>query len=123
MVSFLKARYGNQDLAGYVQPRRQFRIRSLPGCPSGNFSALLENLDELSEVVADLEADHKGLPILLQHYLNLGGQVLDFNIDRKFSNVIDGLVLVDLTKAKRRQLERYMGKAGVERFLEHHKVL
>jgi putative hemolysin len=123
MVSFLKARHRNEDLAGYVQPRKQFRIRNLTGCHPDNFSALLENLEELSEVVADLESDHKGLPILLQHYLNLGGQILDFNVDRKFSNCIDGLVLVDLAKAKRRQLERYMGKADAERFLRQHEAL
>ncbi|HXP88330.1 MAG TPA: GNAT family N-acyltransferase [Bryobacteraceae bacterium] len=122
MVSFLKARHRNEHLAGYVQPRKQFRIRNLTGCHPDNFSALLENLDELSEVVADLEPDHKGLPILLQHYLNLGGQVLDFNVDRKFSNCIDGLVLVDLAKAKRRQLERYMGKVDAERFLQQHET-
>jgi len=62
MVSFLKARYRNAALAGYVRPWKQFRIRNLTGCYPNNFSALLENLDELSEVVADLEADHKGLP-------------------------------------------------------------
>jgi putative hemolysin len=122
IVSFLKARYRNPDLAGYVQPRKQFRIRNLPGCDSRNFSALLENLDELSEVVADLESDHKGLPILLQHYLNLGGQILDFSVDRKFSNVVDGLVLVDLAKAKRRQLDRYMGKDDADRFLRQHEA-
>ncbi len=123
MVSFLKARYRNEDLAGYVQPRRQYRVRNLTGNDPDNFSALLENLEELSEVVADLEPDHKGLPILLQHYLNLGGRVLDFNVDKKFCNAIDGLVLVDLTKAKRKQLERYMGKADAEQFLRQHEAL
>lgn len=123
MVSFLKSRHRNEDLAGYVQPRRQYRMRNLTGNDPDNFSALLENLEELSEVVADLEPDHKGLPILLQHYLNLGGQVLDFNVDKKFCNAIDGLVLVDLAKAKRKQLERYMGKADAERFLRQHEAL
>jgi tryptophan synthase alpha subunit len=98
-------------------------MRNLTGNDPDNFSALLENLEELSEVVADLEPDHKGLPILLQHYLNLGGQVLDFNVDKKFCNAIDGLVLVDLAKAKRKQLERYMGKADAERFLRQHEAL
>lgn len=123
MVSFLRARHRNDGLAAYVQPRRQFRVPKWTGCRPENFSALLESLEELSEVVADLEPDHKGLPVLLQHYLHLGGQILDFNVDRTFSNVIDGLVIVDLAKAKRKQLERYMGQTNAESFLRQHEVI
>jgi tryptophan synthase alpha subunit len=92
----------------------------LAGCDSRNFSSLLSDLDELSNVVADLEADKKGIPVLLRQYLNLGGQILEFNVDPKFSNALDGLIVVDLARAKRRQLERYMGKESAGKFLALH---
>jgi putative hemolysin len=123
IVSFLKSRHCDEFLAGSVKPRKKFYVRGPRDCDPRNFSSLLTNLDELSEVVADLEADGKGIPILLQQYLNLGGQILDFSVDRKFSNVLDGLIVVDLLKPTHRQLERYMGKTNAAEFLRFHGVL
>jgi hypothetical protein len=70
--------------------------------------------------VAEIEADGKGVPILLKHYLKLGGKVLAFNVDPNFSNVVDGLILVDLVHAERPTLERYMSRDGAAAFLSHH---
>jgi putative hemolysin len=123
MVSFLRARYRDEAVSRCVHPRNEFRCRNLTGWNPDDFSSLIENLDELSQVVADLELDHKGIPVLLRHYLHLGGRILGFNVDRKFSSVVDGLVMVDLAKAGRRQLERYMGKADAEQFVRHHKAI
>ena len=120
MVGYLKSRCGNQSMSECVRPRKRFRSRPLAGCDSRNFSSLLSDLDELSGVVADLEADKKGIPVLLRQYLNLGGQILEFNVDPKFSNALDGLIVVDLARAKRRQLERYMGKESAGKFLALH---
>ena len=122
IVSFLKSRHCDEILAERVKPRKRFNVRGPRDCDPRNFTSLLNNLDELSEVVSDLESDGKGIPILLQQYLNLGGQILDFSVDRKFSNVLDGLIVVDLLKPTHRQLERYMGKANAAEFLQFHGV-
>jgi putative hemolysin len=116
MVSYFKANCGNGQLAAQVKPRNPFRNE----CDPRSFSSLLSNVDELSEVIADIEPDHKRLPVLLRHYLNLGGQILDFNVDRRFSNVVDGLVVLDLAKVSRRHLERYMGPESAAEFLKKH---
>jgi putative hemolysin len=120
IVSFVRSRCGNNDLAAHIEPRKPLQARRPSPCDPRNFSALLSDVDELSEVVADIEPDRKKIPILLRHYLNLGGQVLDFSVDRKFSNVVDGLVVLDLGKVNRRQLERYMGGENADAFLREH---
>jgi hypothetical protein len=58
--------------------------------------------------------------VLLRHYLNLGGQLLAFNIDRAFGRVMDGLIVVDLTETDVKTLQRYMGAAGASVFLSYH---
>jgi hypothetical protein len=40
--------------------------------------------------------------------------------DRKFSNVLDGLVVVDLRKTEPAVLERYMGREAAARFTQIH---
>jgi putative hemolysin len=120
MVTYLRKRHGDQNLSRAVRPRRRFRGRKAAGCDPRNFSSLLADIDELSSVVSDVEPDHKGVPILLQQYLHLGGRILEFSVDRKFANVLDGLIVVDMTEASRRSLNRYMGPENAAKFLEMH---
>jgi hypothetical protein len=120
MVSYLEARRG--ELACQVAPRRQFRAGRLRGCDAGLLAPLLRNLEELSEVVAELEADGKGVPVLLRQYLQLGGTVLAFNVDRAFSNVVDGLVVVDLAGLNPAVLDKYLGRDGAAAFRAAHQL-
>jgi hypothetical protein len=41
-------------------------------------------------------------------------------VDSAFSDVVDGLVMVDLTRMNRPQLEKYLGKEGAAGFLRLH---
>jgi len=81
------------------------------------------NIEELSALIADIETDRKGVPILLKQYLKLGGELVAFNVDRNFANALDGLIVVDLRKTGVRVLERYMGPAGAAAFLKQPKSL
>ena len=45
---------------------------------------------------------------------------MGFNVDPAFSYVMDGLILVDLTKTEPNILERYMGKEGAAEYLAFH---
>jgi hypothetical protein len=46
--------------------------------------------------------------------------MLSFNLDREFSNVLDGLVLVDLRRSDRALLGRYMGDGELTSFRRYH---
>jgi putative hemolysin len=120
IIAYLRERCGNGDLARYVEPRRQFHAPRLRGCDPRVLAHLLQNVEELSDAVADLEPDGKGVPVLLRQYLNCGGEMLAFNVDSAFSDVVDGLVMVDLTRMNRPQLEKYLGKEGAAGFLRLH---
>ena len=114
IVSFLKERHVDSSLAPSVKAKRKFQTRPL--------RSMVANADELSDVVSDLEPDHKGLPVLLRQYLNVGGQILDFSVDRNFSGVLDGLIVVDLAKTDGRLVDKYLSKDGAMRFREFHGV-
>ena len=58
--------------------------------------------------------------MLLRQYAKLGGKLIGFNVDRKFSNVLDGLVVVDLRKTDDHVLARYMGTDGAASFKNFH---
>jgi putative hemolysin len=120
IYSFFEARKQRDALADLVTPRQAFRTGRLRNWDCRAVCRVLRDLDELSESIADVEIDGKGLPILLKQYAKVGGKLLGFNVDRKFSDVLDGLVLVDLRETEPAVLERYMGREGVAAFRCHH---
>ncbi|MGO9011572.1 MAG: lysophospholipid acyltransferase family protein [Bryobacteraceae bacterium] len=119
MVRFLEARRAG-DLAGLVTPRRPYRSSQRQFRRTGMVSHVPTNIEQLSGLVADLERDGKGVPILLRQYLKTGGKLLAFNVDRGFSHVLDALIMVDLRSAPAAMLERYFGKAEAAAFLHWH---
>jgi putative hemolysin len=119
---FFESRMQDDDLAGLVEPRRPFRRGLLRRLDCRGMCEALRDLDELSEPIADIEADGKGLPILLRQYAKIGGKLLRFNVDRKFCNVLDGLVLVDLRQTDSAVLDRYMGREAAAKFRSVHAV-
>ncbi len=114
-------RFNNElpDLGRLVKAKNPFPIKPIKGCDLRS-TKVIQNINELSDLIMDIETENKGIPILLKQYLKMGGKVLGFNRDPHFSNVLDGLILVDLTTTPVNLLERYMGKRGAATFLNHH---
>lgn len=120
MVSYLKANSYSPDMAKLVRPRLPVRLTSLKGRETQVFTAFIKDIEELSGLISDIEADRKGVPVLLRHYVKLGGRIVCFSIDRSFSDGLDGLIMVDLTKCDAKLLKHYMGKDGASAFLAYH---
>jgi putative hemolysin len=117
---FCKARIQDDDLAGLVAPRHPFRPALLRRWDCRGMCHALLDLEDLSAPITDVEADGKGLPILLRQYAKVGGKLLGFSVDRNFSNTLDGLVVVDLRQTDPAVLERYMGREHAARFRRIH---
>jgi len=111
-----------KDLALMVKPRHPANLKPVrvPGCGHRPPPISFQDFKEMSSVIADVEFKQRDVPVLLRHYLNLGGQLLAFNIDRSFGRVMDGLIVVDLTQTDRKTLQRYMGVEGAAAFLAYH---
>ena len=119
MVRVLSGSTHRHPLHRSVRAKNPVRARSFGAGGLGDPRAVLTTPSDLSAVVSDAEADRKGLPVLLREYLKLGGKFLGFNLDHEFSNVIDGLVVVDLMQTDRRVLQFYMGRP-LESFVRYH---
>jgi hypothetical protein len=116
MVKFLSAYRQSPEFAPLVRARNPFRQRPSK-LADELIGATVWDVEELSALIADVETDRKGVPVLLKQYLKLGGELAAFHVDRRFANALDGLIIVDLRKTDVRVLERYMGKDGAARFL------
>ena len=122
LVSFLQKHRPN-DLARLIRARRPYRNSRFSRWHSAWLCRLLQDFEELSDPISDLERDGKSVPILIRQYMKLGGRILGFNVDSSFSNALDGLILVDLRDTPPAALARYMSREGASAFLKYHQKL
>ena len=121
IVDFLEARTYLPELASVLKPRNPFR-RIPPADWSAELGAwaLAQTVKDLGSLISGIEPDKKGIPVLLKHYLRLGGKVIGFNVDHEFSDVLDGLIVVDLLNTEKQMLVRLMGEQAAREFLLRH---
>lgn len=122
IVQFLRQMKFNPELSRYVKARTPYRSFRTAQAERRAVATLAQDIDDVSLLISEIEKDGKGVPILLKHYLKLNAQILSFNVDRQFSNVVDSLIVIDLTRADPKLLKRFMGPEGVKSFLNHHGV-
>ena len=123
MVSFLRSYHYLKSLSGMVKARSPFRPTGHKDFVQETVELVGDNLDELSTIISDIESNGAGVPILLKHYLRLGGRMVGFNVDPSFSDVVDGLILVDLTQTDTRILERFVGQNQAAAYLAYHQEI
>jgi putative hemolysin len=122
LISFLTNAKRHPSLFRYLVPRNPVRRGKLDGIDQHIFSDPCFTIDNVSALISEIEHDGKGIPVLLRHYLNLNGTILNFNLDKHFSRVIDSLVVVDLRTADPRLLRRFMGAEGYRHFSHYHRA-
>lgn len=114
MAAYLRCAAIDPELAPLVAARRPFQ-----STPHRHLLAA-RDIEEIESAVADLEPDAKGIPVLVRQYLRLGGRIAALHVDKGFGDTLDGLVVMDLLRAERRALERYLGAEGLAHFLAAH---
>jgi len=119
IVKFLET-HGAEDLARMVEPRHPYRPAERLFRRTGAVHRTPAGIEDLSNLVAGLERDGKGVPILIKQYLKTGGRLLGFNVDHRFLKALDALILVDLRDLPPALLERYLGKPGAADFSAWH---
>jgi putative hemolysin len=120
LMAFLKINKYEPQMGRLVKPKNPLITMSVRTKNAPFISSMAINIEEVADIISDIEAHQKGIPILLKQYLRLGGKIIGFNVDPHFSNVLDALLLVDLTQTDPAMLERYMGSQGLKRFYAYH---
>jgi hypothetical protein len=107
-------------LASLVRPRSGFSITRQNPVVRAVCDGALPSHEALGHLVSDIEPDGKGLPVLLKHYLRLGGRILSFNVDPAFGDCLDGLLVVDLATANSKVVDSYLGRVAANNFRAYH---
>ncbi|MBW2611438.1 MAG: lysophospholipid acyltransferase family protein [Deltaproteobacteria bacterium] len=109
LVKFLKEKRSDDGLSSFVSARHPFRPPRIDYLDEATLQASIRDVEDISFLISEIEKDGKGVPVLLKHYLKLNGKLLSFNVDKSFSNVVDGLLFVDLRETDPKILNRFIG--------------
>ena len=96
LVEFVKKNFYNHDYARFITPRKEFVVEEEANVDKEIF---LENanddINRLDRVIQDIEPKYS-MPVLLKKYIKLNAKIIGFNIDPKFNDALDGLIILDL---------------------------
>ncbi len=95
IIKYITEYYYNGDIARYIRPRKKFTV-SLHHLDTDILIESASDLNKFDRIIKDIETAQKNMPVLLKKYLKQNGKIVGFNIDPKFNNALDGLLVLDL---------------------------
>ena len=95
MVGFIKKNYYKAEYAKYVKPRNKFKLAPVTNLDIDILYQITRDIGKLDQLISDIETNYR-MPVLLKKYLQLNGKIISFNIDPKFNECLDGLILLDV---------------------------
>lgn len=109
ILAYLRNHKVETNLEGLVRAKNPPRRITLKSSELASMINSVDDIEQVSNLVSELEHDKKPVPVLLKHYLKLNGRMISFNIDPDFGDCLDGLVMVDFTKADTKFMNNMMG--------------
>lgn len=98
IIEFIKKHYYNHQLAQYVKPRKAYKVK----IKDIDTDILIENFEgqiqKLDNFIEDIEPFHLRIPVLMKKYIKQNARIICFNVDPKFSDTLDGLMILDLSE-------------------------
>ncbi len=96
IVHFVRTNFYDSDKARYISPRKDFVLKPDKVVDR---DIIVDNserdINRLEKNLRDIEPGYR-LPVLLKKYIELNANIIGFNIDPKFNNCLDGLIILDL---------------------------
>ncbi len=121
IINYVKKDYFKWEYARYIRPRKKYNV------PGYNIDedVILENASDLNRFdrfLDDVETSGYKMPVLLKRYLKLNGKIIGFNIDPKFNNSLDGLLILDLFDVPMETIASLSKELNDETILERFEV-
>jgi len=112
IIRFIMRNHLNWQLAQHIKPRNSYKFKS----DNTDLNLLMENMDHdinrLDKTIGDLDELNPGLPVLLKKYIKLNAKIIAFNVDPKFNNCLDGLIMLDVYDVPKNTIESLSKEAN-----------
>ncbi len=96
MINFIEEHYYNRDLARFVKPRKRYKIDLEEEDKELADEASHHDINKLDKLIENVEPSSLKMPVLLKKYVKQNAKIVAFNVDPKFNNALDGLMVLDV---------------------------
>jgi putative hemolysin len=98
IVEFIKTYFFDKKMARYIIPKKDFVVKPDKVIDrKAIIDSSEKDINRIERIITDIEPGYR-IPVLLKKYLEINGRIIGFNIDPKFNNCLDGLMILDLFK-------------------------
>ncbi len=95
IVEFIRNYFWDEELSKLIRPIKDFVPKPDRTIDRSVFIDFSErDINKIERIITDIEPGYH-IPILLKKYLEINGKIIGFNIDPKFNNCLDGLLILD----------------------------
>ncbi|MBD1364199.1 lysophospholipid acyltransferase family protein [Mucilaginibacter sp. ZT4R22] len=108
IVDYINRNHFDHELAQYVKPRKKFKV-NFENIDTDLLMSGGDSFKGLDNLISEIETHNMKVPVLLRQYIQLNAKIISFNIDPKFSDCLDGFLVLDLEKVPQDILEK-LGK-------------
>ncbi len=95
IVEFIRNNNFDHELSQFVKPRKNFKV-DFSKIDKDLLTEGSKTLKDLDSLISDIEITNMRIPVLLKQYLALNAKIISFNIDPKFSDSLDGFLVLDI---------------------------
>jgi putative hemolysin len=117
IIEFIKKNYYDYDIAQHVHPRKRFRVR-LKKADRMLVDLSEDDVNRIDKLVEEMDPGNMRFPILLKKYIKQNARIVGFNVDPKFNNALDGLMILDLLDTPMETLNQVIEEIGDEKIIE-----
>lgn len=96
IVQFFQKYYFSVETAKYIKPRKKYKITLDEFDKQILLDSIGDNINKLDKYIREIEPDSGRMPVLFKKYFGLGAKLMAFNVDPKFNNCLDGLIILDI---------------------------
>lgn len=96
IIKFIMAHYIDWELARSITPRVPYKFKTNDPSLGVLMETMNADINSLDKTIGAIDEVHSGLPVLLKKYIKLNAKIIGFNVDPKFNNSLDGLIVLDM---------------------------
>lgn len=105
LITFIKKYYFDHDLAKLVKPRNDFSVKIKNTDPEILLEKSESDINKIDKFISEIEPEHFRVPVLLKKYMMQNAKIIGFNIDPKFNDSLDGLMILNLEDAPKTTID------------------
>lgn len=96
IVNFIETHYFDNEIAKSITPRTKFKVKDSDQIEPNDLFDHTSDINDLDKLIKDIEQQGYRMPVLLKKYIKLNGKIIGFNLDPKFNDALDGLLILDI---------------------------